>query len=124
MRIKRERVVFEENQRLEGMNKELRLELDKFVTENKELRLKMDIVMEDNGRLKNLLISYQNADQVSECRRPGHAERRRDFSVEVLGVINNLIHYFSLSQERRRSMEQPEERQRPGKPVLLLKEDM
>ena len=64
MRIKRERVVFEENQRLENMNKELRLEMDKFITENKELRLKMDIVMEDNARLKNLLISYQTADQV------------------------------------------------------------
>ena len=64
MRIKRERVVFEENQRLENMNKELRLEMDKFITENKELRLKMDIVMEDNARLKNLLVSYQTADQV------------------------------------------------------------
>jgi len=88
MRIKRERVVFEENQRLENMNKELRLEMDKFITENKELRLKMDIVMEDNARLKNLLVSYQTADQ-----------------------------------ERRRSMEQSEEA-RPGKPVLLLKEDV
>merc|ERR1719414_1933820 len=74
MRIKRERVVFEENQRLEN--------------KNKELRLKMDIVMEDNARLKNLLVSYQTADQ-----------------------------------ERRRSMEQAEEA-RPGKPVLLLKEDV
>lgn len=88
MRIKRERVVFEENQRLENMNKELRLEMDKFITENKELRLKMDIVMEDNGRLKNILASYQTADQ-----------------------------------ERRRSMEQAEDA-RPGKPVLLLKEDV
>jgi hypothetical protein len=44
----------------------LTLSFSRFVTENKELRLKMDIVMDDNARLKNLLVSYQNADQVSQ----------------------------------------------------------
>ena len=85
MRIKRERVVFEENQRLENMNKELRLEMDKFITENKELRLKNDIVMEDNARLKNLLISYQTADQV------------RIFAMFVQRVFSILMTRYLLS---------------------------
>ena len=117
MRIKRERVVFEENQRLENMNKELRLEMDKFITENKELRLKMDIVMEDNARLKNLLVSYQTADQV-----------RSLICIPCLTMfLPRLPNHENKSnlefQERRRSMELAEDA-RPGKPVLLLKEDV
>lgn len=57
MRIRRERVVFDENRRLEGTIKELREDLDRVATENKELHLKMDIVMEENSRLKALLLA-------------------------------------------------------------------
>jgi len=55
MRIKREKVIFEENVRLENMVKELQTENNMLSTENKELHLKMGIVLDENERLKSLL---------------------------------------------------------------------
>ncbi len=50
MRIKREKVVFEENQRLEKENADLRTDIDRLATDNKELHLKLDIIMDENTR--------------------------------------------------------------------------
>merc|ERR1711981_284549 len=45
MRIKREKVIFEENMRLENMVKDLQSENDGYITENKELHLKLGIIL-------------------------------------------------------------------------------
>jgi len=55
MRIKREKVIFEENVRLENMVKDLRSDNDSYITENKELHLKLGIILDENARLKALL---------------------------------------------------------------------
>jgi leukemia factor-related protein len=55
MRIKREKVIFEENVRLENMVKNLRSDNDGYITENKELHLKLGIILDENARLKALL---------------------------------------------------------------------
>jgi len=55
MRIRREKVIFEENMRLESMVKELRTENDSLSTENKELQLKLGLILDENVRLKGLL---------------------------------------------------------------------
>merc|ERR1712213_269539 len=55
MRIKREKVIFEENMRLESMVKESRTENDSLSTENKELQLKLGLILDENVRLKGLL---------------------------------------------------------------------
>ena len=73
MRIKREKVVFEENSRLEKLNQELQGDVDRLATENKELHLKMDIIMEENLRIKSALLGYQS----------GGGSHQRRSSVEV-----------------------------------------
>jgi len=55
MRIKREKVIFEENVRLENMVKDLQRDNDGYCTENKELHLKLGIILDENARLKALL---------------------------------------------------------------------
>ena len=50
MRIKREKVIFEQNQALEREREQLKHDMDSVATENKELHLKMDILMEENNR--------------------------------------------------------------------------
>lgn len=55
MRIRREKVIFEENMRLENMVKELRADNDSYITENKELHLKLGIILDENARLKSML---------------------------------------------------------------------
>jgi len=55
MRIKREKVIFEENVRLENMIKDLKNENDSYSTENKELQLRLDFVLDENARLKNII---------------------------------------------------------------------
>lgn len=60
MRIKREKIVFEENAKLEQDNRDMRAELDRVITENKELHLKLGLILDENARLKNLLYSMQN----------------------------------------------------------------
>lgn len=63
MRIKREKVVFEENSRLEQDNREMRTELDRVITENKELHLKMGLILDENARLKSIIYSMQQQQQ-------------------------------------------------------------
>lgn len=55
MRIKREKVIFEENVRLENMIKDLKNDNDSYSTENKELQLKLEFVLDENARLKNMI---------------------------------------------------------------------
>lgn len=55
MRIRREKVIFEENMRLESMVKELRTENDALSTENKELQLKLGFILDENVRLQSLI---------------------------------------------------------------------
>ena len=55
MRIKREKVIFEENIRLETMVKELRSENENLLTENKELHLKLGLILDENARLKSMM---------------------------------------------------------------------
>jgi len=55
MRIRREKVIFEENVRLENMVKDLRADNDSYITENKELHLKLGIILDENARLKAML---------------------------------------------------------------------
>ena len=55
MRIKREKVIFEENVRLENMIKDLKSDNDSYSTENKELHLKLEFIMDENARLKQII---------------------------------------------------------------------
>ena len=55
MRIKREKVIFEENVRLETIIKDLKNDNDSYSTENKELQLRLDFVMDENARLKHIV---------------------------------------------------------------------
>jgi len=55
MRIRREKVIFEENVRLENMVKDLRDDNTGYVTENKELHLKLQFILDENARLKSML---------------------------------------------------------------------
>ena len=57
MRIKREKVIFEENMRLENIAKELQSENNVLSTENKELHLKLGLILDENARLKSLMTS-------------------------------------------------------------------
>ncbi|TRY80012.1 hypothetical protein TCAL_06579 [Tigriopus californicus] len=63
MRIKREKVVFEENSRLEKITVDLKSDLDRLATENKELHLKMDLILGENSRLKSILLGYQSREE-------------------------------------------------------------
>ena len=63
MRIQREKIIFDENSRLENDNKELRRDVDQLTTDNKELRLKMDFILEENERLKAVIQSLEAAQQ-------------------------------------------------------------
>jgi len=63
MRIQREKIIFDENSRLEGQNKELRRDVDQLTTDNKELRLKMDFILEENERLKAIIQSIESQQQ-------------------------------------------------------------
>lgn len=63
MRIKREKVVFEENSRLEKITVDLKNDLDRLATENKELHLKMDLILGENTRLKSILLGYQSREE-------------------------------------------------------------
>ena len=71
MRIKREKIVFEENSRLERENSDFKLEIERLVTENKEVHLKLDLIMEENTRLKSLLLTYQAREEIQRKRMSG-----------------------------------------------------
>ena len=61
MRIQREKIIFDENQRLEAEVNGLRAERNQILTDNKELKLKMEFVLEENARLKSLVQSIQES---------------------------------------------------------------
>ena len=71
MRIRREKVIFDENSRLERASSDAHSQAEHLLTDNKELRLKLDLVMDENARLKALMRSYQEmASSSSSERRP------------------------------------------------------
>ena len=96
MRIKREKIVFEENSRLEKMVGDLKTDLDRMATENKELHLKMDLVLEENNRLKSVLLRYQSRRDEDARRRP---------SQEVDGATD-LIHHSHRHSPPQHAVEQ------------------
>ena len=55
MRIQREKIIFDENNRLENTIKELKTDQEKLTTENKELKLKMQFILEENARLQDII---------------------------------------------------------------------
>ena len=59
MRIQREKLIFDENSKLENDNKELKAEAEVMLTENKELRLKMSFILEENARLQDIIRNIQ-----------------------------------------------------------------
>ena len=63
MRIQREKIIFDENSRLDGENKELRRDVDQLTRDNKELSLKMDFILEENQRLKALVQALETQQQ-------------------------------------------------------------
>jgi len=63
MRIQREKIIFDENAKLEATNKELTREKDRLTTENKELQLKMGFILEENERLKSIIQSLESQQQ-------------------------------------------------------------
>merc|ERR1719351_534159 len=63
MRIQREKIIFDENSRLENDNKELRRDVEQLTTDNKELRLKMDFILEENERLKAIIQAIESQQQ-------------------------------------------------------------
>merc|ERR1719245_2159745 len=59
MRIQREKIIFDENTRLEAMVKELKSDQERLTTENKELKLKMEFILEENARLQDIIRNVQ-----------------------------------------------------------------
>jgi len=59
MRIQREKIIFDENTRLEGMVKDLKTDQERLTTENKELKLKMEFILEENARLQEIIRNVQ-----------------------------------------------------------------
>ena len=59
MRIQREKIIFDENTRLEAMVKELKSDGERLTTENKELKLKMEFILEENARLQEIIRNVQ-----------------------------------------------------------------
>ena len=59
MRIQREKIIFDENQQLEALVKELKSDKEQLTTENKELKLKMEFILEENARLQDIIRNVQ-----------------------------------------------------------------
>jgi leukemia factor-related protein len=70
MRIQREKIIFDENTRLEGIVKDFKTDKEKLTTENKELKLKMQFILEENARLqdiiRNIQVQQQEQQQLDE----------------------------------------------------------
>ena len=62
MRIQREKLIFDENARLESSNQSLIKDKERLTTENKELQLKMQFILEENERLKAIIRSLESQD--------------------------------------------------------------
>ena len=93
MRIQREKVIFDENSRLENAVKELKADQEKLTTENKELKLKMSFILEENARLqdiiRNIQAQQQEQQQMDEEMDGGHNSRINGQAT----VTTNGIHY-------------------------------
>ena len=60
MRIQREKLIFDENAKLDATNKEIGRERDRLTTENKELQLKMEFILDENERLKAIIRAMES----------------------------------------------------------------
>ena len=93
MRIQREKVIFDENSRLENAVKDLKSDQEKLTTENKELKLKMSFILEENARLqdiiRNIQAQQQEQQQMDEEMDAGHNSRINGQTT----VTTNGIHY-------------------------------
>ena len=76
MRIQREKIIFDENTRLEGMVKDLKTDQERLTTENKELKLKMEFILEENARLQEIIRNVQvHQNRQMEEEMDGHGNR-------------------------------------------------
>merc|ERR1712110_257307 len=93
MRIQREKVIFDENSRLENAVKDLKTDQEKLTTENKELKLKMSFILEENARLqdiiRNIQAQQQEQQQMDEEMDAGHNSRINGQTT----VTTDGIHY-------------------------------
>merc|ERR1712110_845412 len=93
MRIQREKIIFDENSRLENAVKDLKTDQEKLTTENKELKLKMSFILEENARLqdiiRNIQAQQQEQQQMDEEMDAGHNSRINGQTT----VTTNGIHY-------------------------------
>ena len=89
MRIQREKIIFDENARLEARTKELKADTGKLTTENKELKLKMQFILEENARLQEIIRNIQVQQHEQQ-----QLEEEMDDSHRVNGgIITNGVHY-------------------------------
>lgn len=75
MRIRREKMIFDQNSRLESINNQLQSDNDSLMMENKELKLKMEFIMEENLRLQEIIRGNGlslNDDDDDEDHHPSH----------------------------------------------------
>ena len=90
MRIQREKIIFDENNKLENQVKELTTDREKLTTENKELKLKMQFILEENARLqdiiRNIQVQQQEQQQLDE-EMDGHNK------VNGQNITTNGLHY-------------------------------
>ena len=90
MRIQREKIIFDENNRLENQVKDLKTDQDKLTTENKELKLKMQFILEENARLqdiiRNIQVQQQEQQQLDE-EMDGHNK------INGQNITTNGLHY-------------------------------
>lgn len=108
MRIKREKVVFEENSRLEKLNQDLQTDMERMATENKELHLKLDIIMEENMRIKSVLLGYQSQRRSSVEVSSGGGHSSSDEDNNHASPPHQQLHHLSNSNRgggRRESSE-------------------
>lgn len=89
MRIQREKIIFDENNRLESQVKELRSDQEKLTTENKELKLKMQFILEENARLQEIIrnIQVQQEQQQLDEEMDGHSK------INGQHITTNGVHY-------------------------------
>eukprot|EP00096_Caligus_rogercresseyi_P000119 TRINITY_DN1031_c0_g1_i2.p1 TRINITY_DN1031_c0_g1~~TRINITY_DN1031_c0_g1_i2.p1 ORF type:complete len:151 (+),score=66.36 TRINITY_DN1031_c0_g1_i2:325-777(+) len=90
MRIMRERVIFEENARLERLAGDLRAELERVSMDNKELTLKMGLVLEENSRLKALLSLFQTQQAKAGMNNNNSLNNNNNHAPELLECPNTI----------------------------------
>ena len=90
MRIQREKIIFDENNRLENTIKDLKTGQEKLTTENKELKLKMQFILEENARLqeiiRNIQVQQQEQQQLDE-------EMDSHNKINGQNITTNGLHY-------------------------------